>query len=100
MYISILLHIWGPSSIILFYIIAPSRERADQGHVPRTFYSPVGPRQQLRVRAASLGLDIVTNLAVEVLPAWFLQGLLSYSAVDHTCAVCRFIYRPGGLLPS
>lgn len=26
MYISILLHIWGPSSIILFYIIAPSSE--------------------------------------------------------------------------
>lgn len=46
--------------------------------------------------AASPGLYIGTNLALEVLTAWVPQGLLSYSAGDHACAVCHSIYRPGG----
>lgn len=92
----------GPKQyhFILYYCTVPrvSRPRARS----KDFLFPCRPSTatQGQGTAASLRLDIVTNLAVEVLPAWFLQGLLSYSAADHTCAVCRFIYRPGGSLPS
>lgn len=44
--------------------------------------------------AASPGLDIVTNLALEVPSAWFLQGKVSYSGPDHIGAICSFICRP------
>lgn len=86
-------HIIFVAHAVSFYSILLHRPGwADQGRVPRTFYSSVSPRQQLRVRQLlqARNWNIVTNLAVEVLPAWFLQGLLSYSAVDHVCRMLLY----------
>lgn len=82
---------------VSFYSILLHRPGwADQGRVPRTFYSSVSPRQQLRVRQLLQARNWI------LLQIWLwkffqpgsLQGLLSYSAVDHVC--CMLLYSSAG----